>query len=137
MYQQTIHECAVCQRPINDGSERVWTRQHDAPKGEFRQEAIHWREYVELKISQEMLFVAFGVNVLACNIPHIEEQRLPLPVTLVVAAHMTALSTCFMECTPQATSSCQFLAHPAIFAMQVLMCAVPRRQPVRVVLGQV
>lgn len=43
-YQQEIYECSECSHPINDGSERLWTRSHDAPRGEFRQEqgASQW-----------------------------------------------------------------------------------------------
>lgn len=36
VYQRIIHECGACGRPINDGSDRVWTGKHDAPKGEYR-----------------------------------------------------------------------------------------------------
>ena len=32
-----IYHCSACDRPINDGSERLWTRRHDAPPGEYRQ----------------------------------------------------------------------------------------------------
>ncbi|KAK3270171.1 hypothetical protein CYMTET_21418 [Cymbomonas tetramitiformis] len=35
-WQKEIHYCKRCKKFINDGSERVWTRQHDAPPGEFR-----------------------------------------------------------------------------------------------------
>mmetsp|Transcript_19998 Transcript_19998/g.50749 ORF Transcript_19998/g.50749 Transcript_19998/m.50749 type:complete len:362 (-) Transcript_19998:94-1179(-) len=35
-YQTEIYECSECAHPINDGSERLWTRNHDSPKGEFR-----------------------------------------------------------------------------------------------------
>ncbi len=31
-----IFHCSVCDRPINDGSERLWTGRHDAPPGEYR-----------------------------------------------------------------------------------------------------
>lgn len=37
-YQRVIHECGVCDRPINDGSERVFSRSYEAPKGKFRYE---------------------------------------------------------------------------------------------------
>lgn len=37
-YQERIYHCNVCDHPINDGSERLWTRQHDAPHGEYRYE---------------------------------------------------------------------------------------------------
>lgn len=37
-YQREIFECSVCSHPINDGSERLFSRRHDAPKGEFRYE---------------------------------------------------------------------------------------------------
>ncbi|KAF5840730.1 hypothetical protein DUNSADRAFT_15826 [Dunaliella salina] len=36
MYQQDIYECSVCASPINDGSERLFTRKWDAPHGQFR-----------------------------------------------------------------------------------------------------
>ena len=35
-HQQQIWHCSACDHPINDGSERLWTGQHDAPRGEFR-----------------------------------------------------------------------------------------------------
>ncbi|GIL90688.1 hypothetical protein Vretifemale_18466 [Volvox reticuliferus] len=35
-YQHEIFECSCCGRPINDGSDRLVTRKHDAPRGEFR-----------------------------------------------------------------------------------------------------
>lgn len=31
-----IWHCSVCDHPINDGSERLWTGRHDAPHGEYR-----------------------------------------------------------------------------------------------------
>ncbi|KAL6758647.1 hypothetical protein V8C86DRAFT_2592931 [Haematococcus lacustris] len=37
-YQQDIHCCSLCAHPINDGSERLFTGAHDAPRGEFRYE---------------------------------------------------------------------------------------------------
>ncbi|GFH12366.1 ZZ-type domain-containing protein, partial [Haematococcus lacustris] len=37
-YQQEIHCCSLCAHPINDGSERLFTGAHDAPRGEFRYE---------------------------------------------------------------------------------------------------
>ncbi|PNH01715.1 hypothetical protein TSOC_012373 [Tetrabaena socialis] len=37
-YQQDIFECSCCSRPINDGSDRLITKKHDAPHGEFRYE---------------------------------------------------------------------------------------------------
>ncbi|GIL90687.1 hypothetical protein Vretimale_15773 [Volvox reticuliferus] len=37
-YQHEIFECSCCGRPINDGSDRLVTRKHDAPRGEFRYE---------------------------------------------------------------------------------------------------
>uniref|UniRef100_A0A7S3VHH8 WW domain-containing protein n=2 Tax=Dunaliella tertiolecta TaxID=3047 RepID=A0A7S3VHH8_DUNTE len=36
MYQQDVYECSVCASPINDGSERLFTRKWDAPHGQFR-----------------------------------------------------------------------------------------------------
>ncbi|GLC43167.1 hypothetical protein PLESTB_000856000 [Pleodorina starrii] len=35
-YQSEIFECSCCSRPINDGSDRLVTRKHDTPRGEFR-----------------------------------------------------------------------------------------------------
>ena len=37
-YQTHIYHCSVCDKPINDGSERLWTRSHESPHGEFRYE---------------------------------------------------------------------------------------------------
>mmetsp|Transcript_34016 Transcript_34016/g.75413 ORF Transcript_34016/g.75413 Transcript_34016/m.75413 type:complete len:366 (+) Transcript_34016:194-1291(+) len=37
-FQAEIFECSVCAHAINDGSERLFTKSHDAPKGEFRYE---------------------------------------------------------------------------------------------------
>lgn len=34
-----IWHCNICDHPINDGSERLWTGKHDAPHGEFRHAA--------------------------------------------------------------------------------------------------
>ncbi|GFR44009.1 hypothetical protein Agub_g5155 [Astrephomene gubernaculifera] len=38
VYQEEIVECSCCSRPINDGTDRILTRQSDAPRGEFRYE---------------------------------------------------------------------------------------------------
>lgn len=35
-YQEQIWHCSQCNHPINDGSERLFTRRHDAPHGEYR-----------------------------------------------------------------------------------------------------
>jgi hypothetical protein len=35
-YQEQIWHCSVCDKPINDGSERLWTGKADAPRGEYR-----------------------------------------------------------------------------------------------------
>mmetsp|Transcript_37404 Transcript_37404/g.70227 ORF Transcript_37404/g.70227 Transcript_37404/m.70227 type:complete len:297 (+) Transcript_37404:61-951(+) len=35
-WHQNCHHCASCEKMINDGTERVWTGRHDAPRGEFR-----------------------------------------------------------------------------------------------------
>jgi hypothetical protein len=32
----TLHFCSICQYFINDGTERAWTGQYDAPVGEWR-----------------------------------------------------------------------------------------------------
>ncbi|MEW5317840.1 MAG: hypothetical protein WDW38_009105 [Sanguina aurantia] len=37
-FQTEIHECGNCRAPINDGSERLFSGLHDAPKGQFRYE---------------------------------------------------------------------------------------------------
>mmetsp|Transcript_8652 Transcript_8652/g.14914 ORF Transcript_8652/g.14914 Transcript_8652/m.14914 type:complete len:355 (-) Transcript_8652:285-1349(-) len=37
-WQTNIYECSSCQQPINDGSERLFSRSHDAPVGQFRYE---------------------------------------------------------------------------------------------------
>jgi hypothetical protein len=37
-YQTNIVECGACAAPINDGSDRLRTRSHEAPKGEYRYE---------------------------------------------------------------------------------------------------
>ncbi|PNW79881.1 hypothetical protein CHLRE_08g370350v5 [Chlamydomonas reinhardtii] len=37
-YQQVIHECSCCSRPINDGTDKLVTRKFDTPPGEFRYE---------------------------------------------------------------------------------------------------
>ncbi len=35
-YQTVIHHCTLCDHPINDGSERLFTGSYDSPKGECR-----------------------------------------------------------------------------------------------------
>ena len=35
-YQEQIWHCSVCDKPINDGSEKLWTGKADAPRGEYR-----------------------------------------------------------------------------------------------------
>ena len=35
-YQTVIHHCSLCDHPINDGSERLFTGSYDSPKGECR-----------------------------------------------------------------------------------------------------
>lgn len=35
-YQEQIWHCSVCNHPINDGSERLWTPNPEAPRGEYR-----------------------------------------------------------------------------------------------------
>ena len=35
-HQANIYECSACGHPIHDGSERLFSRQHSAPEGEFR-----------------------------------------------------------------------------------------------------
>ncbi|KXZ52770.1 hypothetical protein GPECTOR_8g16 [Gonium pectorale] len=44
-YQHEIFECSCCGRPINDGSDRLVTRRHDAPHGEFRYECERCEGY--------------------------------------------------------------------------------------------
>lgn len=36
LYQVVIHECSACSAPINDGSERLYTRDAEAPVGQYR-----------------------------------------------------------------------------------------------------
>ncbi|PRW57772.1 UBA UBX kDa [Chlorella sorokiniana] len=43
-YQEQIFHCSACDRPINDGSERLWTGRHDSPPGEYRYECSTCRE---------------------------------------------------------------------------------------------
>jgi hypothetical protein len=38
LHQERIYHCNVCNHPINDGSERLFTGRHDAPVGEYRYE---------------------------------------------------------------------------------------------------
>ena len=38
-YQTVIHHCSLCDHPINDGSERLFTGSYDSPKGECRCDA--------------------------------------------------------------------------------------------------
>lgn len=40
-FQTLIYHCAVCNKPIPDGSERLWTRSFDSPHGQFRYECQH------------------------------------------------------------------------------------------------
>jgi hypothetical protein len=35
-HQERIYHCSCCDHPINDGSAKVWTGRHDAPRGEYR-----------------------------------------------------------------------------------------------------
>jgi len=35
-YQTVIHHCTLCDHPINDGSERLFTGSYDSPQGECR-----------------------------------------------------------------------------------------------------
>lgn len=35
-WQREVHLCAHCRLVVVDGSERVWTGAHDAPRGEYR-----------------------------------------------------------------------------------------------------
>ncbi|GAX78102.1 hypothetical protein CEUSTIGMA_g5544.t1 [Chlamydomonas eustigma] len=43
-FQQLIFECSRCAHPINDGTDRLRTRSHDTPKGEFRYECQSCKE---------------------------------------------------------------------------------------------
>ena len=40
-YQEHIFHCSACSHGINDGSERLFTGLHTAPKGEFRRDSMH------------------------------------------------------------------------------------------------
>ena len=35
-YQRDIYECSLCEHPINDGSDRLYTKSRDAPPGAYR-----------------------------------------------------------------------------------------------------
>jgi len=61
-YQTHIYQCGCCERPIPDGSERLWTRQHSSPRGEFRYECMSCESFNLCETCWDRLAEAPGMH---------------------------------------------------------------------------